>query len=536
MASIVDFDAQALTKYLSELGIQKTWLSMLKTHLADRADLKYVFSSARFQDAIRLDKDLIHDLSIGEISVLYEYSLATVDSTSRKDNGMFFTPDDVAQFMCSFSNRFPQGQWLDPCAGIGNLSWHLVSIQQDPEKFLMSKMILSDRDDLALLIARTLLTASFQKNEPRLFHKIRKNFVTLDFLSMSDEATLFGHKNSLDDVPAHDFVIVNPPYLATTQDDSFETATARDLYAYFLENIIKTSSGFISITPQSFTNASKFFCLRRLLLERFRNITVFCFDNIPGNIFRGIKFGSTNSNSAISIRPAITIAIPGEGTPRITSLLRWRTSERSQIFERAEDFSSTAPLTTDFFPKVSSVFADLYEESQNWRTLASMVSMKTTDFPLFVPSSPRYFISATKSEMDRSSQHTLFFADEHSRNRAYLILNSSLTYWWWRVRDGGMTLSQETLLSVPLPKFRFRSSLVKKLEDSEATNRVHKQNAGAPRENVKHPRALIDEINRAVLRQYASQLLLTHENSEFEQIHYLPTKNGRIRQGLLETH
>lgn len=525
MASIVDFDAQALTKYLSELGIRKAWLSMLKTNLSHRAELKYIFASARYKDAILLDKDLIQDLSIGEISVLYEYSLAMLDSTARKDNGMFFTPDDVAQFMCSFASRFPRGRWLDPCAGIGNLSWHLVSTQKDPERFLMSNIILSDRDDLALLVARTLLTASFQNSEPRLFHKIRRNFVTLDFLSVADERALFGQKDSLDKIPSHDFVIVNPPYLATSQDDSFETAAARDLYAYFLENIIKTSSGFISITPQSFTNASKFSSLRRLMLERFQSLTVFCFDNIPGNIFRGIKFGSTNSNTAISIRPAITVAMPGKGTPRITSLLRWKTSEREQIFERAEEFASDTPLTTDFFPKVSSVFADLYQDSRHWPVLASITSPRTTDFPLFVPSSPRYFISATKSEMDRSSQHTLFFADEQSRNRAYLILNSSLTYWWWRVRDGGMTLSQETLLSVPIPKFRLRPSLIRKLEESEKVNRVHKQNAGAPRENVKHPRALIKELNEAVLRDQAPQLLLTHENSELVQLPYVPTES-----------
>jgi 23S rRNA G2445 N2-methylase RlmL len=78
---------------------------------------------------------------------------------------------------------------------------------------------------------------------------------------------LFKTRNELDAIPIHDFVLVNPPYLSTVADSRFETAKAGDLYAYFMENIVKTSKGFISITPQSFTNAQKFDSLRNLLLK-----------------------------------------------------------------------------------------------------------------------------------------------------------------------------------------------------------------------------------------------------------------------------
>jgi hypothetical protein len=516
VAGTVDFDTLALSAYLDRLGLRKTWLSILKTNLLHRADLAYIFASSSFDGAVVLEKDLIEGLSIGEIGVLYEYSLAALDPTSRVENGVFFTPDDVAGFMASYATTFPEGTWLDPCAGLGNLTWHLVAAQEDPERFLLERVILSDTDDLALLIARTLLVASFQRAEPSLFHAIERNFVTLDFLSVASNERR--GKSSLSLVPKHDFVIVNPPYRATSLDESFETGPSRDLYAYFLENIIKTSEGFISITPQSFTNAAKFASLRRLLLSRFSDLTIYCFDNIPGNIFRGIKFGSTNSNSAISIRVAIMVARPGQGVPRITSLLRWRTSERNRLLESVDEFAAPVPLTEDFFPKVSSIFADLYVEARGWQTLASLCATGKTAYPLYIPSSPRYFISATKTEMNRSSQHTIYFEDDLARDKAYIVINSSLMYWWWRVRDGGMNLSQETLKSLPVPGFDVSPSFVSMLHDSEAANRVHKQNAGAPRENVKHPLALIDVLNRHVCSEYASRLLLTHENSEFAQL------------------
>ncbi len=87
-------------------------------------------------------------------------------------------------------------------------------------------------------------------------------------------------------------------------------------------------------------------------------------------------------------------------------------------------------------------------------------------------------------------------------------------YWWWRVRDGGMTLSLETIMSLPLLDFSVIAELVLALEKSEKINKVYKQNAGAAQENVKHPKELIIKVNRAVIPEYADLLISLHENSE----------------------
>jgi hypothetical protein len=524
MASIVDFDAAALTHLLSDLGIRKAWLSMLRTSLQDRPDLQYIFDSREFRGAQILEADLLAGLTIGEISVLYEYSHAIEDADARKSNGLYFTPDDVASFMAGFSERFPVGKWLDPCSGIGNLSWYLVAVQDDPEEFLRTRMILSDRDELALLIARTLLTSAFQRTRTGLFHEIQSNFAVFDFLSVADGdgGILFPDGDGLGEIPEHDFVIVNPPYLATKRKDPrFETGRSADLYAYFLENIVKTSGGFIAVTPQSFTNARKFEPLRALLLDRYRNLTVLCFDNIPGNVFSGIKFGSRNSNTANSTRAAITVALPGDGSRRITSLMRWRSAERQQMFANVERFASPMELGIDYFPKVSPVFRELYDMLLDAPRLSSLCHKSPTEYPLFVPAAPRYFISALKAGVQRVSQRVLYFRSAEDRDRAYLLLNSSLMYWWWRVRDGGMTLSQETLLTGPIPDFCIDPVLVSLLEGSEAINRVFKLNAGVAQENVKHPLELTSRLNELVAPHYADRLILTHENTELVQIPFL---------------
>ena len=496
-------------------------MDILATHISNSGpEFHYILRNDAFSSARILSDDVLESLSIGEIGVLYEYCVAHADSTSRKDNGQYFTPDDVANLMVEQTKRFKPGIWLDPCSGIGNLSWHLVNAQMDKEEFLLNKMILSDKDNLALLIARTLFTLSFQEKHSFLFDEIESRFVNFDFLSVSEESNLISTpRESLESIPKHDYVIVNPPYLSIGGEDSrFETAKARDLYAYFLENIIKTSKGFVSITPQSFTNASKFRSLRALLLEKYSSLKIYAFDNIPGNIFYGVKFGSNNSNTSNSMRAAIMVADCDTSGYQISSLLRWRSSERDVFFANLDAFLSQIEFTAEYFPKVSSIFKDLYEEVEYFPKLKSMTALRPTDFVLYVPASPRYFISALKKPVSRTSLKTLYFHSQRDLDKAYLLLNSSFMYWWWRVRDGGMTLSLETLLSTPIPKFRLSMKLVRMLENSETSNMVYKMNAGALHENVKHDKSLISLINDCVSPAYSKRLLLTHENSELVQL------------------
>ncbi len=528
MAGLLDFDAAKLDGLVNQYGLKQAWLNILATNIKKRDDLAYILQEQTFVGFQTLDTDILGGLSIGDIGVLYEYCVARVDSDSRKDNGQFFTPDDVASFMVEKALDFPSGRWLDPCAGIGNLSWHLVNAQKDREAFLIESLVLADKDELALLIARVLLTIHFQRKRKRLFKEIESNFIVFDFLSVAESGveSLF-RETSLREIPEHDFVIVNPPYLATKEDRRFETSKSRDLYAYFLENIIKTSKGFVSITPQSFTNASKFADLRRLLLQSFSNLTIYNFDNIPGNIFRGFKFGSKNSNTANSIRVAITVAKPGIGSRRITSLTRWRTSEREEMLKAIDIFLSEPELTAEFFPKVNRIMEPLYSQMITYPRLSDLLSQKTTDHALYVPAAPRYFISALKSPVSRTSQRTLYFRSVKELNAAYCLINSSFMYWWWRVRDGGMTLSLETLKSLPLPIFEADRRLVLELEKSEKTNRVYKRNAGADQENVKHSALLIDKLNTLIMPEFREQLIATHQNSDLIQLRFLLTPRGK---------
>ena len=492
---------------LDRLGLGKAWYSILATSLKNnnKADLKYILNEKEFINAEIQSFDFLGGLTIGEISVLYEYSLAYIDRDKRKQEGQYFTPDDVAQVMAKKTLPFPKNKiWIDPCSGVGNLSYWLIQYQENQEDFLKNNIFLIDRDMLALFIARFILTVNFQNKDKKLFKNIESRFVVSDFLLS-------------DNFPKYYYTILNPPYVVVEPDVRFETGSARDLYAYFLERVIKTSAGFVSITPQTFTNGQKFKSLRKLLLNNFSDIDVYCFDNVPDNIFRGIKFGSKNTNKANSTRAGIMVAKQNSKKQifRITPLLRWRVNERQKLLDSVDNFLVEITPKEDVFPKLQKNLLPLYDfaKKQN-KMLIHIVSRHPTLYRLIVPSTPRYFISALKCKVERSSFKKLYFYSEEEMNIAYLLLNSSYMYWWWRVNDGGMTISEKTLLTLPIiNEISIDKNLLSRIEQSEKINRVIKRNAGKDNENVKHDPLLVKEINRCLFPRFANALEMLHNNS-----------------------
>jgi len=504
-----------LDNYLEYLGIKKTWISILATRIknSNNEKLYYILNTKEFLGHIILDNDLIDTLTIGQISLLYEYSLSFNNQDKKEQLGQFFTPDDVSQFVAKKTNCFPQNKiWLDLCSGIGNLSFYLLKEQKDPETFLKNNLYLLDVDGLALLIARTLFTIYFQNNDNQLFNNIRNRFITTDFLLNYYE------------VPNFDYIITNPPY--GYMDGSVyniygSSIKRKNKYAVILKNIlVLKTKGFVSITPISFIYSKNYIDLRDLLVKRMNDIRIYCFDNIPDRIFDSFKFGSKNTNKVNSTRIAITIAQHKEEiketTLKITPLLRWKREQRNILFNNIDSFLEETPVDKNIFYKQYKELKDLFNEAMAYsKKLKDLLCDKPTQYKLIVPTTPRYFISATKRDIKRSSYKVLYFNNKEDYDYAYLLLNSSYIYWWWKICDNGMKLSNDCLFSLPIPnEYKKNYNLVKKLEKSEKNNLVTKNNAGKENENIKHELSLIDEINKFLFPKYATNLLKLHNNTD----------------------
>ena len=100
------------------------------------------------------------------------------------------------------------------------------------------------------------------------------------------------------------------------------------------------------------------------------------------------------------------------------------------------------------------------------------------------------------------------------------MINSSLSYLWWRMYDGGITLKKSTLLNLPVPNLSI-NSIKEAVEDglhSESKFLVCKLNSGKNNENIKFPASYRKRLNDAILSNIGlplmgEQLFSVHSNS-----------------------
>lgn len=448
--------ANSIDKYLKEYGLKETWKSLLFNLTKDQ----------RIEHNENISENLLENKNFYEISDLYEYSLAFIDKLMKRKSGQYYTPEDICQFMAKEINNFEDGIWCDPCCGIGNLSYEILKIK--PE--MINTMQFFDIDETALYICRVLMAYFFDVD----FESIKHNFHNCSFLE----------KNEVD----YNFIIMNPPYCGKEKGE--------DLYISFMKKASE-ADGYISITPQSFTNSTSKECIElKNKISNFNYFKIYCFDNVPGNIFCGKKKGIFNSNTSNSVRAAITVCRKNEEANLITPLLRWKTEERKELLNSADTFlvSSKKIYQKKKFLKLFKDTEDLLDYGD--KELRQLLSKNKTNYVLYVPSTPRYYITASKRKLNRSSYHELYFNNEQDLNLAYLILNSSYAYWWWRIADGGMTLSAEVLKNVRVDtSLVLNQNLIAELEQEENTCLVSKVNAGKVNENIKHSEGLISRID-----------------------------------------
>lgn len=503
-ASRVSRVIRALTlSHGSAKAIRLRWLEAVATRtMTARPDL-----ADALREVLGVEpgtEDHLAGLTIGEVGVCYEALLALIDREDRKSAGQYFTPDDAARFMAEQSADFGEGVWLDPCCGVGNLSWHLASVQGDPGAFVRDSLTLIDMDDTALRTAVAVISADWaSKWDLDAVRSLRARSKRRDFLSSTK-------------LPAHDFVIVNPPYARTDERVEFETAHARDLFAYFLEKVAKSSRGFISVTPASYLAVPKFQSLRNAVDSQFDGGRVYAFDNVPDTLFRGYKFGSNNTSKTNFVRAAITVCAPALTSWQVTPIIRWTSATRSLMFDECGMLLAPRRVGphgewAKIGPGMEVIWDDLVASDT---TIADLVVNRTTAWFLDVGMTPRYYISATRRSLDRGSKATLYFDSEEDRDRAAVTLNSSIPYLWWRALDGGVTLPRRVLMSTPVPDVQPSQRVLDALWSSERDNLVVKLNAGRENENVKHDAVLVDELNDLVMPG-GHDLDLLYANSMF---------------------
>lgn len=459
-------------------------------------------------------------LKVDSLGDLYELGLSVKDKFSKKESGVYYTPKDVSDLMADFYMDFLVygANICDVCAGTGNLIMSVLARMNPRQrtKYLKEgRIYLYDNDPLALKIAvnRIGFTYGYQYIYPL-------HVITGDFL---DTAVA---------LPEHSVVISNPPYsrISNVQETWEQTPLMRaskEYYGVFMEKCIKQAQAFVFITPYSFIHGTKFFELRKLLNDTCSH--VFAFDNVPGNIFNGKKHGIFNSNNANATRAAITVSdMRKSDGVMVTPMIRFLTAERSKILSRplleklfeGNVYQRVSEENTLYFK----CFPEYLDTFMKWRSFeqkfGDLLSKEPTPHRLDMPTTCRYFTAATMRTLRRDGKYVLYFKSEDMKYYAYILLNSSFAYWYWRIYDGSISFTQSLLETMPVnfdtldedALYRIRN-MGNSLARGEVSHMVFKKNASKIQQNVK-----FSDVQRDILNEMLCDLF-GFDRMDFRRIH-----------------
>ncbi len=458
-------------------------------------------------------------LTVNKFGELYEIGLAIENKIQKKNNGQYYTPEDVANIMSLYFADLEGENICDVACGTGKLILtylDLLGKEKVRSLILDKKLYLYDLDETALNICKTSILLKYGKD---LEHCI--NIISGDFLSKEIK------------LPKNCKVISNPPY-ANIKETGFDWQNtkvlndSKELYSCFMEKIITQSSSSVIITPYSFISGKKFYSLRQIMNNY--NGEIFSFDNVPGNIFCGRKHGIFNTNTSNSVRAAITVVRSDNANGfKLTPLIRFKQTERNNLLktetlnnflsDKRQKITDKNQMFYKCFKQLQPLYDCLLEKAEN-HTLESLVR-KSGQFMISMPNTCRYYTTAFAGSLNRSGQITLYFDDKDIFNYVFCLINSSFTYWHWRLFDGGINYPASLLMKIPIiwhllskDDKEFFATLTDEMIKKASDFIIKKNNVGV-QENIKYPRFYRDKINQRIVNILGIKV----KNEDFDLIH-----------------
>lgn len=419
----------------------------------------------------------------------YEEGLAYLNKDAKKEKGQYYTPMDVANVMADFYLDFKGQNICDVCCGTGNLilsAFGLMGKELTRQVILQRNLYLYDIDETALMICKALICNEYGADLKDYINVVIGNFLSPDI-----------------HLPKSAKVISNPPYGKMTEPyNTVIQKNTKELYSSFIEKIVLEAEECVIISPHSYMGGNKFADLRSFL--RKHRIDIYSFDNVPCNIFNGVKKGVFNTNSANSVRASILVKYNSqEREVKISEFLRFETAERTRILNK--NFLRTT-LNNDIGSlNGEEIFYRLRRGSPvKWlntkNKIKDLCSKKETAYKIVAPNSCRYYMCGVKRDLSRTGKYTLYAKDEDSFYILYGILNSSYCYYFQRATNGGITYPMELLMNCPIPEQKDIDMMalhaqVDKMIKEEDKYLALKKNAGVYQENVKFPTECRQELN-----------------------------------------
>ncbi|MCL2245825.1 MAG: N-6 DNA methylase [Lentimicrobiaceae bacterium] len=213
----------------------------------------------------------------------------TVSQTFKKDNGQFFTPQAIAQFMGSLvSTNKTQIDILDPGCGTAILTCGLVEnlVEKNPAVEIINLVAYETDSNLISLSEKSLsyLKDWLSKKGISFNHIICVHDFIMEHYDCLNPPSL----NFSDEKQDFDFIISNPPYFKLPKEDCRVKAAQiiidgqPNIYSIFLAiaaRMLKEDGEMIFIVPRSFTSGRYFNSFRNYFFNYVQIDFIHLFDS-----------------------------------------------------------------------------------------------------------------------------------------------------------------------------------------------------------------------------------------------------------------
>ena len=214
-----------------------------------------------------------------------------VSLQSRKMNGLFLTPPEVAGFMAGLLHaRGGAIRILDPGTGAGILTCavceHLAAQRVKPSQITIEAY----ETDKELIKATQRVLQYLKHSLEKMGILIRLNLANTDFIlkcadALNDHPTLFENDNGKD---SFDIAVSNPPYFKISKSDVRAQAASSvihgqpNVYALFMAisaALLRPGGDLVFITPRSFASGPYFRLFRQQFFTRMRPDVIHLFES-----------------------------------------------------------------------------------------------------------------------------------------------------------------------------------------------------------------------------------------------------------------
>lgn len=430
---------------------------------------------------------------------------------AKKNDGVYYTPSDVADFMVGSLAALPgvRRTWIDPACGTGVFLRSMIAHQRDSGMgtdelfaFTVGCLFGVDKSALSTDLAAFIVLIECARDCTKdlapfaVWQRIKQHIACMDSLRLTPSANLTGlyqdaeRQATVQEIfpevveGVFDHVVMNPPYASAKIDGILKTAwhsfseipvgQSGDIHLAFTEMLWRLTSDYgvsSAVLPLSVgTNTTRAYVnLRRELLASTGGKDFLFFDREPQALFgEDIK-----TRSLILMRNGLDAT----SSVRTSRLLKWTAEQRSTIFARDRLVSIDDGGVFAFIPKLGS-----HDEVKAYSRLHSAVikSSATRHAPnvsrvgldaaivadselqgrtLLISSTAYNFINAffasalpasAPRPYSQSPINALYLDSAEDAYAALAILTSRLSFWLWHVEGDGFHLTGNFLNRLPL--------------------------------------------------------------------------------------